>query len=170
MIQHWAKYYKCLLIDFDMGKEDLKVYLGADHAGFELKEKIKKFLDFKKISYEDSGTFSEKRVDYSDYAIKVGKRVAKEKGAKGILVCGTGIGMCIAANKVKGIRAAMVYDKHTARLSREHNDANVLCLRGRDFPADENLRLLEIWLEAKFSGEKRHLRRIRKIKEYENRH
>ena len=150
-----------------MGKESLKVYLGADHAGFELKEKIKEFLKNKKINYEDLGTGSEESVDYPDFAIKVGERVAKEKGAKGILVCGTGIGMTIAANKIKGIRAAMVYDENTAKMSREHNDANVICLRGRGFPGEKALKLLWIWLNEEFSGEERHLRRIRKISEYE---
>ena len=150
-----------------MGKESLKVYLGADHAGFELKEKIKEFLKNKKINYEDLGTGSEESVDYPDFAIKVGERVAKEKGAKGILVCGSGVGMTIAANKVKGIRAAVVYDENTAKMSRQHNNANVICLRGRDFSAAKALKLLWIWLNEEFSGEERHLRRIRKISEYE---
>lgn len=151
-----------------MEKGNSKVYLGADHAGFELKEKIKWFLEKKGIICEDVGTFDgEKSVDYPDFAFKLGERVAEEKDAKGILVCGAGIGMSIAANKVKGIRAALVYDDYGAKMSRQHNDANVICLRGRDFPASKALKLLWAWLNEEFGGEERHARRVGKIKEYE---
>ena len=146
-------------------KKGVKVYLGADHAGFELKEKIKKYLDKKGISYEDVGTFSEESVDYPDYAFKLGKKVASEDG-RGILVCGTGTGMCIAANKVRGVRAAVVYDEYSAKMSREHNDVNVICLRGRGFSDEENLRLLDIWLNSQFSAQERHKRRVGKINDY----
>ncbi len=150
-------------------KKSAKVYLGADHAGFELKEKIKKHLDKKGISYEDVGTFSEESVDYPDYAVKVGEKVGEHKNSVGVLVCGTGAGMCIAANKVKGVRAAVVYDEFSAKMSREHNNANVICLRGRGFSDEENLKLLDIWLNEQFSSEERHKRRVRKIRDYENR-
>lgn len=140
------------------------IYLGSDHAGYKLKEFLKKHLDRKKVKYKDLGTYSEESVDYPDYAYKVGRKVAKEKGAKGILVCGTGVGMCIAANKVKGVRAAVVYDKYSAVMSREHNDANILCLRGRGVDFKKQTKLTDMWLSTKFSGEKRHIRRINKIK------
>lgn len=112
----------------------MKIIIGADHAGFDVKEKIKRLLDKKNIKYEDIGakTFNETD-DYPDYAKIAAKKVAKDKDSKGILVCGTGVGICIAANKVKGARAVAAYDAYTAKMSRSHNDANVLCLRGRKF-------------------------------------
>jgi ribose 5-phosphate isomerase B len=139
------------------------LYLGADHGGYRLKEFLKKYFNSKKIKYRDLGAYSEEPVDYPDIAYKVAKKVAKEK-AKGILICGTGIGMCIAANKVKGIRAVVAYDKYSAEMSRLHNDANVLCLRGREVDFKEQLKLVNIWLKTKFSGEARHKRRIAKIR------
>jgi len=139
------------------------IYLGSDHGGFELKEAIKMHLDKKRVKYKDSGAYSEEPVDYPDIAYKVAKKVAKEK-AKGILICGTGIGMCIAANKVKGIRAALAYDKYSAEMSRLHNDANVLCLRGRKVNFKKQLKIADVWLKTKFSGEERHKRRIAKLK------
>jgi ribose 5-phosphate isomerase B len=139
------------------------IYLGADHGGFKLKEFLRKHFDSKKIKYIDFGTYSEEPVDYPDIAFKVAKRVAKEN-AKGILICGTGIGMCIAANKVKNIRAVVAYDKYSAEMSRLHNDANVLCLRGRKVNFKNQLKLADIWLKTKFSGEERHRKRIEKIK------
>ena len=140
------------------------LYLGADHGGYKLKEFLKKHFDKKKVKYKDLGTYSEESVDYPDYAQKVGKKVAKDKNSKGILFCGTGIGMCIAANKVKGIRAAVVYDKYSAEMSREHNDANVLCLRGRKVNFKTQAKLTDLWLKTKFSNEPRHIRRVKKLK------
>ena len=139
------------------------IYIGSDHAGYQLKEFLKKHLDKRKIKYKDLGTYSEEPVDYPDIAYKVAKKVANEK-AKGILICGTGIGMCIAANKVKGIRAAVAYDAYSAKMSREHNDANVLCLRGRNINMKKQAKLVNIWLKTEFSGNKRHKRRIAKLK------
>jgi len=142
----------------------MKIVIGADHAGFNIKEKIKKFLDKKKINYEDLGANSfEQSDDYPDYAEKVARKVAKDNDSKGIVVCGSGMGMAIAANKIKGIRAVCAYDKYTAKMSREHNNANVLCLRGKNFPFWKIKMILHIWLSTEFSGEERHKRRIGKI-------
>lgn len=147
----------------------MKVYLGADHAGFKLKEKIKKELGKSNIDFEDLGVEREKKVDYPKYAFAVGKRVISDKGSKGILICGTGTGMCIAANKVKGVRAVFAYDAYSAVMSREHNDANVLCLRGRKFSQNTALKIVKLWLGEKFSGLSQHKRRIDEIAKYEKR-
>lgn len=139
------------------------IYLGADHGGFKLKEFLKSYFDSKKTKYNDLGTYSEEPVDYPDIAFKVAKKVAKEN-AKGILICGTGTGMCMAANKVKGIRAAIAYDTYSAKMSRRDNDANVLCLRGREIDFKQQLKLVDIWLKTKFSGIPRYKRRIAKLR------
>ena len=148
--------------------KEVKVFLASDHAGFDVKEKVKKFLDRKNISYHDLGPSENiSRDDYPDYASKVASRIARNKDYRGILVCGSGVGMCIAANKVKGIRAVAAYDKYTAQFSRLDNDANVLCLRGRKFSFHKTKKIISIWLNTKFSNEERHIRRIRKIEELE---
>jgi len=141
----------------------MKVIIGSDHAGFKLKEKIKKYLKMKKIEYIDLGTDSLESVDYPDYALEVAKQVARSKDRRGILVCGTGTGMTIAANKVKGIRAVAAYDVYSARMSRMDNDTNVLGLRGRYFPYEKVKKIINIWLNTPFSGEPRHERRLKKI-------
>src|SRR3989344_9415461 len=115
------------------------IYIGADHAGFKLKEKLKRYFDNWGIKYVDLGGKGEEGDDYPDYAFKVAERVARDKNSKGILICGTGTGMVIAANKIKGVRAAVAYDNYSAKMAREHNDANVLCLRGRNFSDAKNL-------------------------------
>ncbi len=145
----------------------MRVILASDHAGLRLKEKVKKYLARKKIEYEDLGTNSFKSVDYPDYALKVAEKVAKNNNTRGILVCGTGTGMTIAANKVKGIRAVAAYDAYSAKMSRIDNDTNVLGLRGRFFPLEKNKKIITVWLDTPFSGEKRHKRRIKKIRDYE---
>jgi len=145
----------------------MRVILASDHAGLRLKEKVKKYLARKKIEYEDLGTKSFKSVDYPDYALKVAEKVAKNKNTRGILVCGTGTGMTIAANKVKGIRAVAAYDAYSAKMSRMDNDTNVLGLRGRFFPFEKIKKIITVWLDTPFSGEKRHKRRIKKIGDYE---
>lgn len=145
----------------------MKVILGSDHAGFILKEKIKKYLQKKKVIYEDLGTFSKGRVDYPDYAFRVARKVAKQRNYRGILLCDTGTGMAIAANKVRGIRAVLAYDNYSAKMSRLHNDANVLCLRARFFSYKKNERIVDVWLKTPFSKEARHKRRINKILKYE---
>ncbi len=145
----------------------MRVIIASDHAGLRLKEKVKKYLARKKIEYEDLGTKSFKSVDYPDYALKVAEKVAKNKNTRGILVCGTGTGMTIAANKVKGIRAVAAYDAYSAKMSRIDNDTNVLGLRGRFFPLEKMKKIITVWLDTPFSGEKRHKRRIKKIRDYE---
>lgn len=142
----------------------MKIIIGSDHAGYRIKEKIKNYLDKLKINYEDVGADSfEEKDDYPDFAAKAARKVAKDKNTKGILVCGTGVGICIAANKVKGIRAVAAYDSYTAKMSRNHNNANILCLRGRNFPFWKTKMILKTWLDSGFSGDERHKRRIAKI-------
>ena len=146
----------------------MKVYIGADHAGVALKEKIKELLDRKRIVYEDLGGFdSDSSDDYPDYAFKVGERVAKERNVLGVLICGTGTGMCIAVNKVRGIRAVLAYDLYSAKMARADNNANVLCLRVRGLSFEKNKKIVSAWLESNFSGKSNHLRRINKILRYE---
>lgn len=147
------------------------VVMGSDHAGYVLKEVLKEWLLSLEYTVEDKGTFSGAAGDYPDYVIPAAKVVAKSNGKKiGVVLGGSGIGECIAANKVRGIRAALVYDPYTARMSREHNDANVICFGGRTVTKDAEYakRLLRIFLETAFSGEARHRRRLRKIARYES--
>ncbi len=143
------------------------IFIGSDHAGYRLKEYLKKYLDRKKIRYFDAGAYSEEPSDYPDLAVKVAKSVARKK-AQGILICGTGTGMVIAANKIKGIRAAVAYDVYSAKMARLHNNVNVLCLRGREFNFATAEKLVDIWLNTQFSGEERHKRRIAKIRKIES--
>jgi len=145
----------------------MEVIIASDHAGFRVKEKIKKYLERKKIAYQDLGTNSFESVDYPDYALKVAEKVSKNRNRRGILVCGTGTGMTIAANKVKGIRAVAAYDAYSAKMSRVDNNANVLGLRGRFFPWEKVKEIINVWLSTPFSGETRHKRRIKKIADYE---
>ncbi|MGH9510122.1 MAG: ribose 5-phosphate isomerase B [Terriglobales bacterium] len=140
----------------------MKVSIGADHAGFELKEKIRKLLGDQGIEVVDEGTHSVDSVDYPDYARKVAEAVARSEAQRGILVCGSGIGMAMAANKVHGVRAAHVTSEHEARLSREHNDANVLTLGARFLDDATAQRIVQAFLCARFDGG-RHQRRVEKI-------
>lgn len=141
----------------------MKVFVGSDHAGFALKEEIKKHLQKKGFEVQDLGTNSEESTDYPDYAAKVAKSVAKGKSALGIVVCGTGTGTAIAANKVKGIRAAQATSVYLAKMSREHNDANVLSLGSRVSKTKDALEMVDVFLSTPFSGEERHRRRVEKI-------
>ncbi len=141
-----------------------RIVVGADHAGFRTKETIKTFLQNAGYRVEDVGTHSEESVDYPDFARAVGERVASGTGSLGILVCGTGIGVSIAANKVEGIRAALAHDSLTARRAREHNDANVIALGGKVVGEDEALAIVQEFLAAQFAGG-RHQRRVDKISE-----
>jgi ribose 5-phosphate isomerase B len=145
------------------------VYIGADHAGFAIKEYIKDVLVKMKYPLEDIGTFCTESVDYPDYAERVAVAVSKGRNRKGILTCGTGVGASIAANKVPGIRAALVHDVKTARLSREHNNANLLVLGGVPFNKNKVEKIIRAWLTAKFQGG-RHERRIRKISRLEKKY
>ena len=144
----------------------MKIAIGADHAGFEEKEKIKRSLDNLGVEYTDMGTDSTASVDYPDYAKKVGEAVAGGEFDRGILVCGSGTGMAIAANKVPGIRAAVAWNEEIARLSRQHNDANVLSLAARYIPDEEQEKIVKAWLETDFDGG-RHERRVEKIEKIE---
>lgn len=144
----------------------MKIALGADHAGFEEKEKIKRTLDEIGVAYEDMGTFSSDSVDYPDYAQKVGEAVSKGEFDSGLLVCGSGTGMAIAANKVPGVRAAVAWNEEIARLARQHNNANVLSLAARYTTDEENQKIVKAWFDAKFEGG-RHERRVEKIAEIE---
>ncbi|MBS3102251.1 ribose 5-phosphate isomerase B [Candidatus Woesearchaeota archaeon] len=143
------------------------IFIGSDHAGFRLKEKIKAFLGKSGYRAEDLGVDDDKKYhDYPKTAIKVAKKVAKAKG-KGILVCGTGLGEAIVANKVRGIRATNCFNEYTALKSREHNDSNLLCLGARILKENEAKKITKIWLETNFSKEERHRRRVKQIKEME---
>tara|TARA_Y100000310_G_C20377164_1_gene666289 strand:- start:310 stop:753 length:444 start_codon:yes stop_codon:yes gene_type:complete len=140
-----------------------KIYIGSDHAGFTLKEKLKKWFDTKGIAYEDLGNLKfDKDDDYPDYAAKVAKAAVKNK-AKGILICGSAEGVCIAANKIKGVRAVNPSTVKLATLSREHNNANVLCLSGWFSSTLRKKKMIHAFLNTTFSKESRHRRRVRKI-------
>ena len=138
------------------------VCIASDHAGYSLKEDIKNHLIDKKISIFDLGPFSDQSVDYPDYAKKLGNRIKLKKSAVGILVCGSGTGMAISANKIKSIRAAVCYNVKSTRLSRQHNNANIIALGSRLTKKKLSFKLVEIFLKTKFEGG-RHLKRIRKI-------
>lgn len=144
----------------------MKIAIGSDHAGFKLKETVKEFLKTSGIEVIDFGTHSEESADYPDFAFPVAEAVAKKEFDFGILICGTGIGMSITANKVAGIRAALCNDLFTANCSKEHNDANVLCMGGRIVGEGLAKAIVQTWLERKFQGG-RHKRRVKKIEEYE---
>ncbi len=143
-----------------------RIAIGADHAGFEDKEKIKRQLDALGVEYEDVGTNSTESVDYPIYAQKVAEKVASGEVEQGILVCGSGNGMQIAANKVRGVRAALAWDEETARLARQHNDANVLSVPARMISPEAVARVIECFLNAEFEGG-RHARRISEISDLE---
>lgn len=144
------------------------IYLGSDHAGFALKQEVKKMLDEMKLDYHDLGNEVEEPTDdYPEYAFAVGEAVAKEPGAVGILLCGTAQGVCLAANKVKGVRAVAAHNALEAQRTREHNDANVLCLSGWEQSAMDVKPIIGTFLAAKFTGEERHVRRLKKISDYE---
>ena len=139
-----------------------KVCIASDHAGFNLKELIKDHLINKHVSIFDLGPYENKSVDYPDYAKKIARRVAGKRSDVGILVCGSGTGMAISANKTKGIRAAVCYNSKSTRLSREHNNANIIALGSRLIKKNEAMKLIKIFLNTKFQGG-RHLKRVKKI-------
>ena len=143
-----------------------RIAIGADHAGYPVKESIKKYLESAGYAVDDEGTWSEESVDYPDYGKAVGKRVAAKQDDYGIVVCASGIGISISANKVAGIRAALAHDVTTARLSREHNDANVLAMGGRVVSDALAIEMVKTFLSTPFAHG-RHQRRIDKIAEME---
>jgi ribose 5-phosphate isomerase B len=140
----------------------MRIALASDHAGFELKEKVNAYLKSKGIEVEDFGTHTLERVDYPDFAEKVAMRVANREAQYGILVCGTGLGMMLAANKVPGIRAVPANDTVSARMAREHNDANILTMGGRLTDEARMKKIVDTWLTTDFAGG-RHAVRIKKI-------
>ncbi len=140
----------------------MKIALGSDHAGYILKEAIKNYFTEKKIEYKDFGTFKIDSCNYPEYSYKVSTAVAAGEADLGILVCGTGIGMCITANKIKGIRAAQAYDPEMAQMSRLHNNANILCLGGRILSDEEGIKVVEAFLSTSFEGG-RHQNRLNLI-------
>lgn len=139
------------------------IALGSDHGGYELKQEIKKYLDEQKIAYVDMGSDSPASTDYPIYAKKVARAIQSGECDKGILICGTGIGISITANKFKGIRAALCTDCFCAEATRLHNDANVLALGGRVVGPGLALKIVDTFLNTPFSGDERHMRRIEQI-------
>lgn len=140
------------------------IAIGSDHAGYELKHKLMEYLDEKGLTYEDFGSFSDEAFDYPIIGEKVGKSVASGKYKRGILICGTGIGISISANKVKGIRAAVCTEACSAMLSRKHNDTNVLALGARLIGLEQAKMILDTWLTTEFEGG-RHARRVKLVDE-----
>ena len=140
----------------------MKIIIGSDHAGYELKEDIKNMLIEDGVEVQDVGTDSQESVDYPDFAGQVAATVAEEEDTRGILICGTGIGMSIAANKVEGVRAALCHDVVSARATRKHNNSNVLTLGGRIIGPELAREIVRVWVEEDFDGG-RHQRRIDKI-------
>jgi ribose 5-phosphate isomerase B len=146
-----------------------KVVIGSDHAGFKMKEKIKAKLR-KHYDFLDMGTDSEDSVDYPVYAERVAEMVAGDSELMGVVVCGSGIGVTIAANKVPGIRAALAYSENVARMAREHNNANVVATAGREETMDDPVKIVKAFLETNFSKGERHLRRLKLIGEIEKKY
>ena len=140
----------------------MKYFIGTDHAGYEVKSFVIDFLQKRGIEVEDLGCYSTESVDYPDYAHKVANAVLENEGTMGILICGSGIGMSLAANKHKGIRAALCHDHYTASMARRHNNANILCFGARIVGKGEIESILEGWLNSEFEGG-RHQRRVEKI-------
>jgi len=144
----------------------MRIALASDHAGYAEKERLKGVLEGLGVEFDDLGTVSEESVDYPDYARKVAEQVADGKVEQGVLVCGSGTGMAITANKVPGVRAAVAWSEETARLARQHNDANVLAIGARTTPPDDIPKIVRAWFGAEFQGG-RHAARVEKISEVE---
>ncbi|RLB96443.1 MAG: ribose 5-phosphate isomerase B [Deltaproteobacteria bacterium] len=140
----------------------MKIIVGSDHAGYSMKEKVKTFLQDRGIMVEDVGTYSEKSVDYPDFGKKVARKVSDGRFERGILICGTGIGMSMVANRFKGVRAALANDLFSAIMSRRHNNANILVMGGRLIGDTLALQLVDAWLETPFDGGV-HQRRLDKL-------
>lgn len=139
------------------------IAVGSDHAGYELKLELAKHLEERGYEVKDFGTYSTESCDYPEFAQAVAHAVVNGEAEKGLLVCGTGIGMSMAANKVKGIRAAVLSDEFSAQATREHNDANILCLGARVLDTEKAIRLLDIFMDTPFSEGVNHVRRISKL-------
>ncbi len=158
--------FSCLIHYYIWKVLAMKIALGCDHGGLELKNAIEAVLKSLDIEVVDMGTMSEESVDYPDFASKVAESVSEGKTDRGIAICGTGIGMSIVANKYHGVRAALCHDSYTARMSRLHNDANILVLGGRVIGTEVAIELLKQWLATQFEGG-RHQKRLEKISEIE---
>ena len=146
----------------------MKIAIGGDHAGFDLKETIKAFLKDQGHEVMDKGTYSAESVDYPDFAAAVGAAVQQGDAERGIVLCGSGVGTCIAANKLKGIRASVCHDTYSAHQGVEHDDMNVLCLGARVVGSDLARELVSAFLNAEFTKEQRHMRRLGKVLALEN--
>ena len=144
-----------------------RVALAADHAGFELKEKMAAHLKGAGFEVVDLGTGDEEPVDYPDFALAIGEALREGRAERGILICGSGVGACVAANKIKGIRAGLCHDTYSAHQGVEHDDINVLCLGARVIGEELAQELVMAFLAARFTGEERHRRRLAKIQEIE---
>ena len=145
----------------------MKIALASDHAGFSEKEKLKPLLTDLGLEFDDLGTVSDESVDYPDYARKVAEQVARGQADQGLLVCGSGAGMAITANKVPGVRAAVAWSEETARLARQHNDANVLAIGARTTPPGQIPAIVRAWFSTDFEGG-RHAGRVEKIRKIES--
>ena len=143
----------------------MKIVIASDHAGFRLKNVLKEY--FSDIEFIDVGTYSEEPCDYPDYALLACEKVISKEADFGIVICGTGIGISIAANKVKGVRAALCFNEFMAEVSRKHNNANVLSLGARVLDDDLAIKITETWLKSEFEEEERHIRRVQKIEKIE---
>lgn len=139
------------------------IALGSDHGGFQLKREVIHYLESQNIEYKDYGTYDEKSCDYPVYAKKVANAIVEGECEKGILICGTGIGISIAANKVKGIRAALCHDTFSAQATREHNDANILAMGARVIGPGLAIKIVDTFLNTEFSNDERHIRRVEQI-------
>ncbi len=144
----------------------MRIALASDHAGYAEKERLKEVLADLGVEFDDLGTVSEESVDYPDYARRVAEQVAQGRVEQGVLVCGSGTGMAITANKVPGVRAAVAWSEEVARLARQHNDANVLAIGARTTPPDEIPKIVRAWFATEFEGG-RHAARVEKISEVE---
>lgn len=144
-------------------KEKQKVYIGSDHAGFKAKEELRSYISEKGFDVVDLGCFNEDSCDYPVIAREVSEKVLETEGSRGVLICGTGIGMSMAANKLKGIRAALAVDENMAQMSRQHNDANVVAMGARITEVPMMKKIVDKFLTTPFSGEERHMRRVSEI-------
>ncbi len=153
--------------DLDLELSVKRIALAADHAGFTLKEKIAAYLADKGFDTMDLGTYDQEHADYPDFARAIGEVIQEGKAERGILICGSGVGACVAANKMSGIRAGLCHDTYSARQGVEHDDINVLCLGARVIGEKLARELVSTFLSARFTGEERHVRRLAKIKAME---
>ncbi len=142
-----------------------KIAIASDHGGYDLKNNIIKYVEELGYPYQDFGCFNKKPVDYPDYACKVSQVIVKNECQCGILICGTGIGMSIAANKIKGIRASLCHDSFSARMTREHNNSNILTMGGRVIGPGLAKEIIKTWLTTDFSQESRHIIRLQKVED-----